>query len=151
MLRQLFKDKQLSLSELSNEDAIIWHEIDRVVSNIGKKVPSPSLDMNERAIAILTDLVDRVSDLVIDAVIELRDTNIDNLTPDKIVSVMLQTKSFNQIAQLIGIDMNTVPGETMQAIDTILHNAVTKITMRLAALQLETMARKQVDQEKVAM
>ena len=145
---QLFKGKELSLTHLSTEEAIIWHEVNRYIGNIGKVPASNQLDMTAKSMATFTDLINRVTDLAVDAIVELQNTQPTDLTPDKLVSALMGSKAFNQMALLIGLDMSDIPEETKQAMQNVLFTAVSNAAMRIAAIQLASAASAQIDQEK---
>lgn len=125
---ELFKGKELSLANLSHQEAVTWHEINRVVNANKRAVKSgnPLAYENVRdTIEVAGDLFDRIADLFLDTVREILLSK--DIAPETVVNYIMQSPSFGRISELLGMDTDTMPDETLQAINEKAMQTATRI------------------------
>ena len=138
---ELFTGKELSLANLTHEQAVKWHEINRVV-NAHKKASKRNANALayenvQSTIEIAGDLLDRIADLLIDVVGGIVTSK--DISPETLVSLIQQSPAFSRIAELLGMPVNEIPDETMYAIHRRAMQVAEKVKTRIATLFFETM------------
>ena len=139
---ELFTDKELSLQQLSHDEAIIWHDVTRAIAarKTGKSkataYAATSTALQEIDIDIAEDTLDRVADLALLFVKEMLDALSKGVEPDNLISVLKDSPSFNRISQLLGLNLDSIPDEVL----TRLNKKAESIAYRLIANLTSLMA-----------
>jgi hypothetical protein len=141
---ELFLGKNLSLKQLSPEEAVRWMELKQQITTrplSASERQALALDIlgEDDKIAFIGALMEGAADILVMAfagVLEMGD-----ITPDKFLERMGQSPDFKRLLGLLGVDMQDIPDKVTQAMSEKMEEIAERVSMRLMQLFMKAAAR----------
>jgi hypothetical protein len=133
--------KRLSLSDLSHDEAVLWHQIKRSIEG---GIPQKNITPSENPpLEIVLDAIERVASLGMDVIEELAVSFDESFNPEKIIDAICDSPSFAKIMELLGVEQGKFTGFSAEEKTRIQESAeklAYQIAFKFQQIQLRKMA-----------
>lgn len=144
--------KSLSLNDLTNSEAAQWHKIHREIVSLSSMLLSQDeipqeeetpQEVEEGAIEIAVDLIERLSLLTADIIEELIiDKKITEYSPEGFISFITSSEKFKEVLSLMGVEsLRDLSGESLKKLNEAAEKITSSFMLRISQLMLTKMMR----------
>ena len=132
--------KLLSVSNLSHDEAVIWHACNRAI----EKLSLPQ-ERNERPpIDVVLDGIERIASLGMDVMEEIAIAALDDrFDPLQLIDSICESPSFSKIMELLGVEKGTFKGfspEEKKKLQESTERVASQMVIKFQQIQLRKMA-----------
>ena len=134
---ELFLEKDLSLRQLSPEEAVIWQEINQAVKarQAKKRAPVEDAPATQDMIAFAGAFIEGVADIALVVVDDMLNAlQSGNLTPDDLVTFVKKSPAFRRLTAMINVDFDTLSEEDAKALNDMAYATAERVQMKFLAL-----------------